>query len=171
MTQVALPAEARALSTLDRLDYSDAFIVDAGGGELTAEEWTRAVFTDAPLVVRARLVSGWIALGLKLGAPWSARRVLGWRVQQRSPNVVVLAADSLLGLRAELVFRTDPRGLLFATVVQQNNPTARAVWARVTSTHQHVVRSLLSHAARREAGGRAGHGERRGRGRSAPTQR
>lgn len=149
--QVLLPADARALSTLARVDYEDAFIVEAGGAR-TAEQWTRAVFNDAPLAVRARLVSGWTGLGLKLGAPWSADRVLGWRVQKSSPSVVLLAAESLLGLQAELLFRSEPGGLLFATFVQQENPAARAVWARITSTHQQVVRSLLDHAARRAEG-------------------
>jgi hypothetical protein len=77
--------------------------------------------------------------------------VLGWKVRQSSPSVVLLAAESPLGLQAELLFRTEPRGLLFATLIQQNNPAARAVWVRITATHQNVVRSLLEHAARREA--------------------
>ncbi len=147
--QVVLPADARELTTLARVDYEDAFVVDAGGRR-TAEQWARAVFDDAPLGVRAGLVSGWTALGLKLGGPGSARRVLGWKVQQSSPDVMVLAADSVLGLQAELLFRTEPRGLLFATLIQQNNPAARALWARTTARHQMVVRSLLDHAARRE---------------------
>jgi hypothetical protein len=152
VSQVLLPADARALSSLSRVDYEDAFIVDAGG-ERTAEWWVREVFNGAPLAVRARLVAGWMGLGLKLGEPWSARRVLGWKVQQSSPSVVLLAAESLLGLQAELLFRTEPRGLLFATLVQQNNPLARAVWVRITSRHQVVVHSLLDHAARREHAG------------------
>ena len=149
--QVLLPPDARRLSTLSRIDYEDAFIVDAAGGR-TAQQWTRAVFNDAPLAVRARLVSGWTGLGLNLAGPSSARRVLGWKVQRSSPDVMLLAADSILGLRAELLFRTEPRGLLFATLIQQNNPAARALWARVIPTHERVVRSLLEHAALREVG-------------------
>ena len=149
--QVPLPPDARRLSTLSRVDYEDAFIVDAAG-QRTAEQWARAVFNDAPLGVRARLVSGWLGLGLNLRGPWSARRVLGWKVQQSSPSVMLLAAHSILGLQAELLFRAEPRGLLFATLIQQNNPAARALWVRITSTHQKVVRSLLEHAARRAAG-------------------
>jgi hypothetical protein len=151
VNQVLLPEDARALSTLSRVDYEDAFIVDAPG-ERTAEQWARAVFNDAPLAVRARLISGWVGLGLKLAEPRSARHVLGWEMRQSSPSVVLLAAESLLGLQAELLFRTEPRGLLFATLIQQDNPAARAVWARITVTHQKVVRSLLDHAARRETG-------------------
>jgi hypothetical protein len=152
VSQVSLPADARELSTLSRVDYEDAFIVDAGRS-WAAEQWVRAVLDDAPFAVRARLVSGWLGLGLKLAEPWSARQVLGWKVQHSSPDVMLLAADSILGLQAELLFRAEPRGLLFATLVQQNNPAARALWVRVTSTHQKVVRSLLAHAVRRSAAG------------------
>jgi Protein of unknown function (DUF2867) len=147
---VSLPADARALSTLSRIDYEDAFLVDAGV-ERTPEQWARAVVQDAPFAVRTRLFAGWLALGLRLGPPWSASRVLGWKVQHSDPSFVLLAADSWLGLQGQLLFRSEPRGLLFATFVQHNNPAARAVWARITQTHQLVVRSLLAHAASREA--------------------
>jgi hypothetical protein len=116
VSQVVLPADARALGNLSRVDYEDAFIVDAGGRQ-TAEQWARAVFSDAPLAVRARLVAGWLGLGLKLGGPWSTHRLLGSKVAQRSPDVLVLAAESILGLQAELLFATESRGLLFATLV------------------------------------------------------
>jgi len=150
VNQVSLPADARALSTLSRIDYEDAFIVDAGV-ERTAEQWVRAVVRDAPLGTRTRLVSGWLALGLKLAGPWSPARVLGWKVQQTGPSFALLAADSWLGLRGELLFRSQPGGLLFATMVQLNTSVARTVWATITPTHQHVVGALLTHAARREA--------------------
>jgi Protein of unknown function (DUF2867) len=152
VSQISLPADARSLSTLARIDYEDAFIVDAGV-ERTAEEWVRAVLRDPPLGVRARLVSGWLALGLRLGGPRSPQRVLGWKVRQSGPRHVLLAADSWLGLRGELLFRSEPGGgLLFATVLQLNHSAARSVWATITPTHQHVVGALLTHAARREAG-------------------
>lgn len=150
VSQVSLPADARALSTLSRIDYTDAFIVEAGV-ERTPEQWTRAVLQDAPFAVRAQLVSGWMALGLKLGAPWSRRRVLGWTVQHSDPDAVLLAAGSRLGLQGQLLVRSEPGGLLLATFVQLHNPAARALWARITTHHQRVVRSLLTHAARREA--------------------
>ena len=150
VSQILLPADARALSALSRVDYEDAFIVDAGV-ERTAEQWAHAVLHDAPFAVRARLVSGWTGLGLKLGGPWSSCHVLGWKVQQVSPSVMLLGADSSLGFEAELLFRSQPGGLLFATLMRQNNPAARALWDRTTSTHLGVVRSLLEHAARREA--------------------
>src|SRR6476646_3182690 len=148
VTQISLPDDARALSTLPRIDYEDAFVI-TGVAEHAPREWARAVIDDAPQRVRARLYAGWLSLGLRLGPPWSSRRVLGWRVARSEPDWMVLTARSWLGLRGELLFRSQPDGLLFATLIQLSNPVARSVWARVTDTHQQVVRSLLRHAAGR----------------------
>jgi hypothetical protein len=150
VSAVPLPADARALSTLSRIDYHDAFRLDAGV-ECPAERWVGATLNDAPFAVRSRLVTGWLALGLNLRGPWSANRVLGWKVQNRAPDAVLLAADSWLGLRGQLLFAGQPRGMLFATFIQQDNPLARSLWVAITEHHQRVVRSLLVHAARREA--------------------
>lgn len=149
VTQISVPADARAVSTLPRIDYEDAFIVE-GAGERTPREWARSVIDDAPARVRARLYTGWLSLGLRLGPPWSSHRVLGWRVACSEPDWLLLSARSWLGLRGELLFRSEADGLLFATLIQLTNPIGRSVWARVTDTHQQVVRSLLTHAADRE---------------------
>ena len=146
--QIALPPDARALSPLSRIDYEDAFAVTAEV-QHTAEEWVRAVLYDAPPRVRRRLRLGWTALGLNLGPPWSSDRVLGWKVKHSDPDFVLLAADSWLGFRGELLFGREPDGLLFATLVEQTNPAVRVLWAAITNRHQHVVRSLLTHAAGR----------------------
>ena len=151
VTQISLPDDARALSTLSRIDYDDAFMV-SGVVDLTPHQWAQAVIDDAPGRVRARLYMGWLGLGLRLGPPWSSQRVLGWRVARSAPDSLLLKANSWLGLRGELLFSAEPDGLLFATLIQLTNPVARSVWARITETHQHVVGSLLRHAASREAG-------------------
>jgi hypothetical protein len=148
VSEIPLPGDARALSTLSGLDYADAFLI-ASDVRRTPQEWIRAVLQDAPLAVQARLISGWTALGLKLGPPGSSGRVLGWTVHRSAPDYVVLAADGRLGLNGELLFRSEPRGLLFATFVQHSNPYATRAWAAVTPTHRRVVRSLLTHAADR----------------------
>jgi hypothetical protein len=150
VSAVTLPADARALSTLGRIDYEDAFRVDAGVNR-PADQWVRAMLDDAPLGVRTRLVAGWLALGLKLRGPWSEDQVLGWKVQHSDPDVVLLTADSWLGLRGQLLFAREPGGLLFATFIRQSNPLAHSLWAAITQRHQHVVQSLLAHAARRQA--------------------
>jgi hypothetical protein len=153
VSETSLPAGARALSTLSRIDYHDAFIVLAGV-ERTAEQWASAVLRDAPLPVRAQLVSGWLALGLELGPPGSARRVLGWKAARIDAGVVLLKADSWLGLHGELLFQSEAGGLRFATLVQHDNPAARGVWNAITPTHQAVGRSLLRHAAHARQSGR-----------------
>jgi hypothetical protein len=62
--QVAVPPAARALSTLSRIDYEDAFLVETGPAtDRTAEQWARAIVEGAPITVRSTLVSGWSALG------------------------------------------------------------------------------------------------------------
>src|SRR6202042_1034893 len=122
----------------------------SAGAELSAEQWARAVLADPPLAVRARLLLGWTALGLRLGAPWSEHRVLGWKIERRDPGYLLLTARSWLGLRGELLFRREPHGLLFATFIQQSNPAARTLWGAITTTHQQTVRSLITHAARRQ---------------------
>lgn len=145
--QIALPADARALSTLPRIDYEDAFDVTADVVR-TPRGWVGAVLQDAPARVRRRLLLGWTALGLRL-EPWSSDRVLGWKVKREEPSFVLLAANSWLGIRGELLFRSEPDGLLFATLVQHTNPAARILWPKITNRHQDVVRSLLTHAANR----------------------
>jgi hypothetical protein len=153
VSAIPLPADARTLTTLSRIDYEDAFRFDAGV-DRPADQWVRAMLNDAPLSVRTRLVAGWLALGLNLRGPWSEHRMLGWKVQHSDPDFVLLTADSWLGLRGQLLFASEPGGLLFATFIQQNNPLTRSLWAAITQHHQHVVQSLLAHAARREAGPR-----------------
>ncbi|MGI8450511.1 MAG: DUF2867 domain-containing protein [Streptosporangiaceae bacterium] len=150
-SQVGLPPAARALSTLSRIDYEDAFFVRSGP-DRTGEQWARVVLEGAPQRVRARLLRGWCLLGLRLGSPSSRRRVLGWQIRRSTPDFVLLAAGSRIGMPAELLFKCEPDGLLFATFVQQRNSLARAIWARVVPVHQRTVRSLLTHAARADPG-------------------
>jgi hypothetical protein len=73
--------------------------------------------------------------------------VLGWSVRHRDSAYVLLAADSWLGLRGQLLFRGEPDGLLFATFLQLANPAARRLWTAITPRHERIVSSLLTHAA------------------------
>ena len=150
--QIPVPAAVRSLSTLSRIDYEDAFLIDtASAAEQTAEEWARAVLEDAPLKVRGKLVSGWSALGLKLDCARSRRSVLGWPIRESSPDLVLLGADSRIGMPAQLLFKREPEALLFATFVQQDNRVARAMWAGTEPAHGPIVRQILEGARRRAA--------------------
>jgi hypothetical protein len=150
--QVAVPAEARDLCSLSRIDYEDAFLIEIPAApEHTAVEWVRAILEGAPVAVKAKLLLGWSAIGLKPALKMSGRSVLGWEIRTSTPDFVVLVRDSLIGMPGELLFKREPNGLLFATFVQQDNRIARAVWAATEPQHVPIVRDLLEQAARRLA--------------------
>jgi Protein of unknown function (DUF2867) len=145
--QVTLPPAARALSTLSRVDYEDAFLVETGPApDRTGEQWARAILEDAPMSTRNALSRGWSALGLRLSSTQSDRFVLGWEVRRSTPDVALLGANGRLGLSGELLFERQQRTLLFATFVQLENRIARALWAGIAPRHRQVVRDLLEQA-------------------------
>ena len=145
--QTVLPPGVRELSTLARIDYEDAFLVDAGlAQDRTAEQWAREVLEGAPASMRRALSRGWSGLGLRLGPAQSDRHVLGWEIRRSDPGAVLLGACGRLGLSGELIFQRSPRGLLYATVVQLDNRAARGLWAAIESRHRRVVQGLLERA-------------------------
>jgi hypothetical protein len=150
--QIAVPIAARALCTLPRIDYADAFVLETGPvDERTPEEWARAILEGSPTALRTKLLLGWSAIGLKVAHGRSTRSVLGWDVRASGPDFVLLGADSRIGMPGELLFMPGREKLVFATFVQQDNFIARAVWAATEATHVPVVRGLLEHAGRRLA--------------------
>jgi hypothetical protein len=57
--QIDVPSSARALSTLPRIDYCDAFLFEVGSThDESPEDLMREVLEGAPLSVRTRLLSG-----------------------------------------------------------------------------------------------------------------
>jgi hypothetical protein len=70
-------------------------------------------------------------------------------VRRSTADFVLLAADSRIGMSAELLFKRRQRTLLFATFVKHESPIARALWAGVESVHVSVVRHVLEQASRR----------------------
>ena len=151
--QIAVPASARALSTLAHIDYEDAFIVDVGDPRArSGERWARAIFDEAPNSLRLRLWSAWRMLGLRLAPPTSLQHVLGWSIRRKTTELVLLGADSLIGMPAELLVQRQPDSLLFDTFVQQSNPIAQAIWAATRPTHERTLPSVLNHFTRRLCG-------------------
>jgi hypothetical protein len=145
--EISLPASARQLTALSRVDYTDAFLLDAPHAlDRTGEEWARAMLEDAPASTRRALRRGWFALGIRLGSSDDPERVLGWPVRETSPDHAVLAARSLTGLEPELLFKREAGGLLFATLIKLNNPLTRAGWSAFSPQHRRVVRHLLERA-------------------------
>jgi hypothetical protein len=151
--QVTLPPAAGALSTLARVDYADAFLVETGPAhDRTGEQWARAILEGAPASTRNALSRGWAALGLRLGSTESDRLVLGWEVRRSTPDFALLGASGRLGLSGELLFGRQQHTLLFATFVHLENRIARGLWARIAPRHRQVVRGLLEHGASEPAG-------------------
>jgi hypothetical protein len=148
--EVALPADALALATLSRVDYTDSFRLEMPRvEELTAEEWARAILEGAPAETRTMLRRGWFALGVRLGSPDDERLVLGWPVRRRTSEFALLATSSRIGMEAEVLLKRERDALLFATFMQLKNPVARAVWTAFSPQHRKVVRHLLRGAGRR----------------------
>lgn len=150
--QITPVPATRTASTLGRVDYEDAFVVDVGPTlTRSAEQWVREILEGAPIGVRLRLLSGWSAIGLKLHLPGSDRSVLGWDVRTSEPDVILLGADSRVGLPGELLLRREQNRLQFTTFVRYDNPIARALWASTEAAHVRTVRSILELAGRRVA--------------------
>jgi hypothetical protein len=141
--RLSVPPEVLALSTLAHVDYADTFLVDLDeSSALTAEGWARAMLEDAPRHTRTQLLAGWTALGLKL-AIGDPDAILGWRIRQSTPDVLLVGAGGRIGLSGELLFKREGSALRFATFVQLTGPPARLAWAGIESRHDVVVRSLL----------------------------
>jgi Protein of unknown function (DUF2867) len=155
--QIPVPDDVRELSTLPRVDYADAFLVDTSAHpDWTAERWAKAILDDAPAAMRAQLLSGWLALGLKSAE--SGPSILDWAVLSSAPDSALLGRGSRIGMPAELLFTLRPEGLLFGPLVQHRTPATRAVWAAVLRTHVRTVLELLERAASSDATESAGAG-------------
>lgn len=146
--QVDPPSYVRAMSTLTRVDYCDAFLFDVGAAhDESAEDLIREILEGAAVAVRTQLLSGWSAIGLKVGN--TSNGVLGWAVRRTVPDHVLLGAESRIGMPGELLLKKHDDALLFATFVAQRNLVARAVWAITEPVHVRVVRDILGQASRR----------------------
>jgi hypothetical protein len=152
--EVEVPADALALSTLPRVDYMDAFRVQLPDGPaLSGEAWARETLEAASAETRKSLRRGWDLLGMKLAPPGAEGSVLGWHLRHNDADHALLGLDSWIGMPAELLFRPEPDGLLFATLIGQRNPLVRLMWAPIGPPHRRVVPALLRHAAARVAAG------------------
>ena len=148
--EAELPADAAALTTLQRLDYHDCFVVEGmDRRDRTPEEWARAIVEGASPKMRRTLRTAWPALGVKLGPADAPELVLGWPIRRSTPDHVLLGTDSRAGFSAELLLKLEQPTLLFATLVQLHNPLARGLWALITAGHQRTVRYVLARGVTR----------------------
>ena len=127
------PAPAADSSTLARVDYADAFVVDVGSAARRRRRDTGCArsWKAHRLRVRAQLLSGWSAIGLKVR---SGVGTIGARLggPAKRPDHVLLGADSRIGMPGELLLQKGAATrLLFATFVQhEQSARARGVGRR-----------------------------------------
>jgi hypothetical protein len=147
--QVPLPPAARALCSLPRIDYEDAFVAETDRAmELSAKDWARRILEGAPTRFKVTAPATWFALGLKHGLPWSKDNILGWPVRRAEPDFVLLGAQSRTGMPAELLIKREKDSILLATLIQQRGPVMKRVWALVEGPHQRIVPALLARGVR-----------------------
>jgi hypothetical protein len=143
-----MPDGVAAVATLSDPDDTYACeIVALDARARSAEVWARAVFEDAPRLVRSLIVFGWVAaLRLRLGSRRSPALVLGWSIVSATPDTVLLGVDSPL-LRAQLVVKVENVTVIHATFVTFENRLGRFFWAVAAPIHRLAIPYLLTHAA------------------------
>ena len=152
VTEVDLPYALRAVSRLARVDYCDAHrVTGSTGAGASPEAWLREMLENAPTWLRIGLPPGWSLLGLRHGAPRSPQYVLGWPIQESTPDRIVLAAQSRVGMPAELVLARDGEDWVFATLIEHDNAAVARLWRGIAGAHRQIVRHLLRAAAQRTA--------------------
>jgi hypothetical protein len=137
----------------EECDYEVAFAIDRPEGpRLSAEQWARAVFEGAPRAMRWFLIVGWTVITCRLKPRRSPIRVLGWHIEDVTPDTVVLVARAWVGLVSRLVVSVDVDKVTVASFVRYTGPVAqvaRAVWAGTVPLHERILPALLTSAARR----------------------
>jgi hypothetical protein len=137
----------------ERGDYGVAFAVESSASRpRSAEQWARAIFEDAPRVMRWFLIAGWTAITCRLRPRRSATRVLGWQIETASTHTAVIAVHAWVGLTSHLVVSVDADRVTLASFVRYTGPArsvARALWAGTVPLHERILPHLLTAAARR----------------------
>jgi hypothetical protein len=147
--EVDPPQSVRDLTTLDRVDYLDAFVTEVAPDDPgRPQAWARAMFEAIGPRERLEFQVVWRVLGLRLGMLGSADRIVGWRIRDEQPDHVLLHADSWIGMPAEVLVRRAGNQLTMVTFVEQRTALARAMWAKATPVHRAAVPDLLRRVAR-----------------------
>ncbi|MFG2628469.1 DUF2867 domain-containing protein [Streptomyces sp. NPDC048473] len=148
--------------------YASAFELPvADARSRTPEQWARAVFEDAPVLLRGFLVLGWsLVLRIRLGPRPSPGHVLGWTVSDSAAdsdtgrdagtgtdegpgsNTTTLAAPSPL-ITTRNVAVVNASTVVWVTFVRFDRRIARPVWAMIAPIHHLAIPYLLRRAGRR----------------------
>lgn len=130
-----------ALSAIADPDYTDFFTLAASPvvGK-SAEEWTRAAFTDAFASFGGRLLQRGL---LRVRASNAPGNVSGWAIGATGDDWVRLEAQSSL-LTANAVVHVDGDRVSAGTVIRYKNPLGAGMWLLLSPLHLRFLPDLLS---------------------------
>ncbi|HZZ50208.1 MAG TPA: hypothetical protein VFE65_25245 [Pseudonocardia sp.] len=142
------------MDLLERVDYEDAFQVDALG-EGTPAAWMRAIIEGAPRWFQLPWINllGRGILRAQIGPMHAPGYVLGWKVLLDRSDVFVVGLDGADGFRARLITVTPPGRAVFATQIRLGSVFMRTFWPAIRPGHRFFAPFLLSRAGARTAGG------------------
>ncbi len=146
-----LGAEATTSTTPPALadpDYTAAFeLLLPEPTTRSPEDWARAVFEDAPKLLRWFIRAGWrFPLGFQLGPSGSPAHVLGCRIIRADRTTIVLEQRSALMTAHNIVFVERTR-IVWTTIVRYQHPLARPLWSVSAALHHRILPHLLTQAA------------------------
>lgn len=144
--EIETPPALEELAGLAPTHYRESFTLTVTRAE-TAEQWARVILERAPLTARAQMITVWTLLGIRLAPPWSTAQVLGWRILDSTPEVIVLEARAAAGLTARLVLHAESSTLTQAMLVRFDRPVGRRIWVRLAPGHRRFLKLLLARAA------------------------
>jgi hypothetical protein len=131
----------------DRPDYASAFEIQVSNrGGKSPEQWIRRIFEAGPTPMRMFVLLGWRGvLGFRLGPRPSSTHVLGWKITNATPELIVLDVNSPL-MSAHKVLRLGESRILMTTFVRYNGRLGRALWSAVAPIHHRTEPYLLGRA-------------------------
>lgn len=143
--RVAVTEDGRGLGSHHYASAFEATIPDRVS--LSAEQWARATFEQAPAATRWFVVFGWkYVLRFRLGPGSSPAHVSGWTIATRTADAVVLEVHSPL-LTAHKVVRTQSSRVTMTTFVRYERRMGRILWSAVAPVHHRTEPYLLGRSA------------------------
>ncbi len=110
-----------------------------GLSALSAEQWLRRVWEDAPPGLRVFLRFGWrFGLGLRLGPSDDVSYVVGWHIDSSTDRTVVVSASSRI-LSATNTLTAEDDMIRWETDVRFVHIVGRLVWPLAALLHQRIV--------------------------------
>jgi|1186.fasta_scaffold384859_2 hypothetical protein len=149
--RVAIPDRVHARELLDRVDYGDAFAVEAGPHVLarySPDELAELALGRAPGWVRVlvRVAHGRV-LRLRLAASEPPVPVPGWHLVSSGPDAVVYGVAGGL-ITPRIVVMKESRRIVVVTLMRLDHRAAGPIVAAIKPVHRAVARYLLDRGAR-----------------------